>query len=259
MVTKPIKAPPPLRTQEHPLTKIALLGEFNPDFPPHPATNVAILHSCKHLGAEVQGAWLSTEHARVETLKDLAGIWVAPGSPYKNLNNTLAAIHYARENALPCFGTCGGFQHIVLEYARNVLGYKDAQHAEYDPYASNLFISSLACSLAGKEMSLDFVAGSKIAEIYGALHATEHYYCNFGVNPDVVPLFKNGPLQIVGSDSEGKIRILELPNHPFFVATLFVPQARSQPDRPHPLVTAFLNAVVSQAATLPHPRRAATR
>ena len=173
-------------------------------------------------------------------------MWVAPGSPYKDLEKTLSAIRYARENLLPCFGTCGGFQHIVIEYARNVLGFKDAHHAEYDPYASTLFISSLTCSLVGREMSLTFAPGSKVAQIYGALQATENYYCNFGVNPEVAPLLKKGPMQVVGSDKEGEIRILELRDHPFFVATLFVPQACPLADRPHPLVTAFIGIVAER-------------
>jgi CTP synthase (UTP-ammonia lyase) len=92
-------------------------------------------------------------------------------------------------------------------------------------------------------MSLNFVPGSKVAQIYGAVQAKENYYCNFGVNPDVVPLLKKGPMQVVGSDNEGEIRILELPDHPFFVATLFVPQTCSLADRPHPLVTAFVRVV----------------
>ena len=229
--------------------QIAILGEFNPEFPPHPATDSAILHSNQRLPFQVRAHWLSTQDIRVESLKEYAGIWVAPGSPYKSMDKTLSAIRYARENDVPCFGTCGGFQHIVIEYARNVLGYRDAQHSEYDPYASSLFISSLACSLAGREMALSFVPGSKVVQIYGTLQATENYYCNFGVNPDVVSLLKNGPMQIVGSDSEGEIRVLELPNHPFFIATLFVPQLRSRVDRPHPLVTAFLKAVSERGAT----------
>jgi CTP synthase (UTP-ammonia lyase) len=229
-----------------PPPEIAILGEFDLEFPPHPATNAAIVHSCQQLGVEVRGVWLSTQDIHLKSLKEYAGMWVAPGSPYKNLEKTLSAIRYARENRVPCFGTCGGFQHIVIEYARNVLGYRDAQHAEYDPYASTLFVSSLTCSLAGREMSLRFDPGSKVAQIYGALQVQENYYCNFGVNPDVVQLLKKGPMQFVGSDSEGEIRVLELPDHPFFVATLFVPQTRSQTDRPHPLVTAFLRAVAER-------------
>jgi CTP synthase (UTP-ammonia lyase) len=133
---------------------------------------------------------------------------------------------------------------MVIEYARNVLGFRDAQHAEYDPYASNLFISQLACSLAGREMLLTFTPGSQIADIYGALSATEQYYCNVGVNPDRIGLLKSGPIKITGSDSEGEVRVIELPGHPFFIGTLFVPQTRSTPETPHPLVTAFLRTII---------------
>lgn len=160
------------------------------------------------------------------------------------------AIRYARENNIPCFGTCGGFQHIVIEYARNVLGFKDAQHAEYDPYSSKLFISQLACSLAGRELQLSFVPGSQVAAIYGCLSATEHYYCNFGVNPDCIRELKQGPLSISGADIEDEVRVIEYPGHPFYIGTLFVPQTRSKPETPHPLVTAFLGAVVGRAGRL---------
>jgi CTP synthase (UTP-ammonia lyase) len=104
-----------------------------------------------------------------------------------------------------------------------VLGYNDAQHAEYDPYASNLFISALACSVTGREFCVKLLAGSKAAQCYGRLEVTEHYYCNFGVNRRVVPLLTRGSMQIAGRDSDGEIRVLELSGHPFFLATLYVP------------------------------------
>ena len=227
------------------MKSIALLGEFTPTFKPHIATNAAIEHSRNMLGISVDGVWVSTQDIDPSLFSRFSGIWVAPGSPYKNMDKTLWAIQYARENNIPCFGTCGGFQHIILEYARNVLGFKDAQHAEYDPYSSDLFISALTCSLAGREMNLNFVEGSQVAEIYGENSAIEEYYCNFGVNPEKIELLKSGSLQITGSDVEGEIRVIELPNHPFFLATLFVPQARSTSNRPHPLVSAFLTAVTN--------------
>lgn len=132
---------------------------------------------------------------------------------------------------------------MIIEYARNSLGFKDARHAEYDPYASNLFITQLGCSLAGREMELTFSSGSRVAEIYGGTSAVEQYYCNFGVNPNYVSLLKSGALKITGSDSEGEIRVIEVPGHPFFLGTLFVPQTRSTAEQPHPLVTAFVKAV----------------
>jgi CTP synthase (UTP-ammonia lyase) len=222
---------------------IAIIGEYTPTFPPHISTSSAIEHSRSALKVDVDGIWVSTEEIDKTLFERFSGIWVAPGSPYKNLDKTLWAIRYARENRIACFGTCGGFQHMIIEYARNVLGFNDAGHAEYDPYASNLFITQLDCSLAGREMKLTFSSGSRVAEIYGGTSAIEQYYCNFGVNPDYVPRLKSGPLRITGADSDGETRVIELPGHPFFVGTLFVPQARSTADHPHPLVTAFMKAV----------------
>lgn len=90
----------------------------------------------------------------------------------------------------------------------------------------------------------NFVPGSQVAAIYGSLPAKEHYYCNFGVNPNYSDELKQGSLNISGSDAEGEIRVIEHPGHSFFIGTLFVPQARSTPEQPHPLVTAFLGTTV---------------
>jgi len=200
---------------------IALLGEYTPTFPPHVSTDAAIEHTRNFLGIDIAAEWVSTEDIDDGLFERHSGIWVAPGSPYKSMEKTLWAIRYARENKVPCFGTCGGFQHIVIEYARNVLDFREAEHAEYDPYASSLFISRLTCSLAGRRMQLDFVPGSQAAEIYGSLSAKEQYYCNFGVNPDYAHLLKQGPLNISGSDAEGEVRVIEHPDHPFFIGTLY--------------------------------------
>jgi CTP synthase (UTP-ammonia lyase) len=226
---------------------IALIGEYDPAFQPHVSTAAALKHSCSILGVKARGTWVSTEDIDERLFELYAAVWIAPGSPYKNMDNTLWAIQYARENDIPCFGTCGGFQHLIIEYARNVLEFRDAQHAEYDPYASRLFISQLTCPLKGREMELTFSSDSRVAAIYGSIAATETYYCNFGVNPDVIPFLQTGPLRITGSDCEGEIRVVELQEHRFFIGTLFVPQARSTPDHPHPLVTAFVTAVMESS------------
>lgn len=81
-----------------------------------------------------------------------------------------------------------------------------------------------------------------MAEIYGATVAREQYYCNFGVNPAKSDLLRSGELRATGSDAEGDVRVIELPAHPFFIGTLFVPQLRSSRELPHPLVTAFIQA-----------------
>jgi CTP synthase (UTP-ammonia lyase) len=224
--------------------RVAIIGEFTPTFEPHLATNAAIAHTVVDLKTPIAHDWISSSDITEALLKNYNGIWVAPGSPYKNFDKTLFAIKFAREKAVPCLGTCGGFQHIVIEYARNLLQFKDAQHAEYDPDASELFISRLVCSLVGREMQLKLVSGSQVAQIYETTQAVERYYCNFGVNPKHVDTLKRGAMKVVGSDAEGEIRVLELPGHPFFIATLFVPQALSKPGSPHPVVKAFLTAAL---------------
>jgi CTP synthase (UTP-ammonia lyase) len=131
---------------------------------------------------------------------------------------------------------------MILEYARNALGFVDAQHAEYDPYASELFITQLECSLVGRELVVALQPGSRIARIYGTLEAREQYYCNFGVNPERLAELQRGELRVTGSDADGEVRVVELPKHLFYIGTLFVPQLRSRIERPHPLITAFVRA-----------------
>jgi CTP synthase (UTP-ammonia lyase) len=224
---------------------VGVIGDYDPEFPPHRATDAALAHAAAALGVEVEVCWhpteslLDAELGRVLTEKAL---WCAPGSPYRSLDGALRAVRFARERDLPLLGTCGGFQHIVIEYARNVLGFADAQHAEYDPYASNLFISELSCSLAGRTMAVELRAGSRAAESYGGREASERYYCNFGLDPEHQRLLDEGGLRVTGVDQDGEARVLELPGRRFYIATLFVPQLSSAPDAPHPLIVSYLRA-----------------
>lgn len=230
------------------MKKIALIAEYDATFEPHVATERALKHSSSLLDVPVAYEWVSTENLDEKIFPDYQGFWIGPGSPYKNMAKTIAAIKYARENDVPLLGTCGGFQHVILEIAKNILGFNDAQHAEYDPYSSKLFISELACSLAGREMELLIQPESTVARFYGTAKVNEKYYCNFGVNPDYVEELKKAPIQIVGSDSEGETRVIEIPENRFFVATLFVPQTRSTGENPHPLVTGFVKAALDETA-----------
>lgn len=171
------------------------------------------------------------------------GLWIAPGSPYRSMTGALAAIAYARTSGVPLIGTCGGFQHIIVEYARNVLDFPDADHAESNPYASTLFVTPLCCSLVGKSMSIQLAPESIARRCYDSSEVEEDYYCNFGLNPAYESHIVQGGLRVSGRDSNGEARIVELSEHPFFVGTLFVPQTRSSADRQHPLVAGYLRAV----------------
>lgn len=227
-------------------SSLAIVADFDARSKSHAATNDAIAHSVAALGLAVKPQWVGTsELAQPDGLKRLAqfsGIWIGPGSPYESMAGALAAIRLAREGGVPLLGTCGGFQHIILEYARNVLGFHDAEHEESAPQASPLFISRLACSLVGRTMTITLDPSSMVARIYGAKSVQEEYLCNFGVNPEYEETLRSGALRVVGADAEGTVRAVELPGHPFFVGTLFLPQHNSTPSNPHPLVCAFLKA-----------------
>lgn len=211
---------------------------------------MALGHATDRRGLTVTVEWLLTpilEAGRID-LAAFDGLWCAPGSPYRSLIGALGAIRFARERDVPFLGTCGGFQHVVIEYARNVLGFRDAQHAEYDPDASHLFIAGLACSLVGQTMVVAIASGSHASRAYGRPRSTEQYYCTFGLNPAYQALLHEGGLRVVGTDQDGAARIVELPGLRFFLATLFVPQLTSTPQQPHPLITAYLLAASRSSA-----------
>jgi len=228
------------------MTSLAIVADFDRGSKSHIATNDAIQHSAASLGLAVEPRWIGTaELAKPDGLKRLAefrGLWIGPGSPYVSMDGALSAIRMAREHGIPLLGTCGGFQHIIIEYARHVLGFADAEHEESSPKASRLFISRLACSLVGRTMTITLAPGSWLARIYGRSTVQEQYLCNFGVNPAYIETLRASGLKIAGSDEEGKVRAVELPGHPFFVGTLFLPQLGSTASTPHPLVKAFIQA-----------------
>jgi CTP synthase (UTP-ammonia lyase) len=232
------------------VVRIGVVGDYRET---HLATGAAIEHAAEGRAWTTQVTWIATPDVEGKAAQTLAGfdaLWIAPGSPYRSMQGALDAITYARTQDVPLLGTCGGFQHVVIEFARNVLGITDAQHAEHDPGASRLVIGALACSLAGRVMDVTLVEGSAAHRAYQARSATERYYCRFGLNPDYVEPLVRGGLVISGIDQDGEARIVELPGRRFFVATLFVPQTSSAPGAPHPLIGAYLAAAHRSIATL---------
>ena len=227
---------------------VAIVGDYDPTNETHRATETALAHAAASLGLDVSHRWVLTPTVETGTDGELAhdaAVWIAPKSPYASMGGALAAIRFAREVGRPLLGTCAGFQHIVIEYARNVLGFRDAEHAEYDPSASNLFVTPLSCSLVGQSMRVTIDAGSRTARWYGATDVEERYYCNFGLNPVHQQRLDDSGLRVVAVDAGGEARILELSGPPFFVGTLFVPQGRSSASAPHPLVIAFVQAAAA--------------
>jgi CTP synthase (UTP-ammonia lyase) len=123
-----------------------------------------------------------------------------------------------------------------------VLGLAGADHEESAPGASLLLISKLSCSLVGQHKPVRFSAGSQIHRIYGADTAVEEFACNYGFNEAFAGHFDGADLRMVARDEDGTARVVELPSHRFFIATLYVPQVLSRPGAPHPLIAAYLQA-----------------
>lgn len=226
---------------------IALIGDYNPEVIAHQAIPLALQHAAEALGVTVNAHWLDTD-TLPQSLHAFDGFWCVPASPYRDTDGALRAIRFAREQRRPFLGTCGGFQHAVLEYARNVLGWADAEHGELAPDAERAVITPLSCALVEASDTIRLVPYTRIAEAYGTLDVEEGYRCRYGINPEFADALLEGDMLPSGHDSAGDLRAMELLDHPFFVATLFQPERAALKGRTPPLALALLKACQAQSA-----------
>lgn len=222
---------------------VGLIGDYNQAVPAHQAIPLALQRAADALQIEVGFEWVPTEEITVVSrISRFNGLWCVPASPYRSMDGALLAIRHTRENAVPFLGTCGGFQHAVVEYARNVLGWTDAEHAETAPGAARAVISPLQCALVEASGSVRLFPGTRIASAYGVNETTEGYRCRYGLNPKFQAALVAGPLRASADDETGEIRAMELDGHPFFVATLFQPERAVLKGESAPVVVAFVSA-----------------
>ncbi|MGH3266017.1 MAG: CTP synthase C-terminal region-related (seleno)protein, partial [Trebonia sp.] len=192
--------------------------------------------------------WIATQDVADCELGGFDAIWLAPGSPYRSSAGAIAAVRTAREKRLPFLGTCGGFQHALMEYAHNACGLKDLENAEVAPDASEHLIVPLECSLMGHEEAVMIVPGTLAAQISDPGRRTERYHCSFGLNEKYLEALTSGGLVFSGFDDQGHVRVMELPGHPFFMGTLFQPELHGDGTQPHPIIRAFAAAAAERAA-----------
>jgi len=200
-------------------------------------------------GIALDAYWIPSQDAASSDLAGFDAIWVVPGSPYASEEGVIGAVRTAREQQVPFLGTCGGFQHALLEYARDVCGLTAVQHAESHPDAGDLLLVPLACSLVGHEEAVMVVPGTRAASIIGPGRRVERYHCVYGLNDAYLETLVNAGLRFSGFDDAGQVRILEIPGHPFFIGTLFQPELHGDGTSPHPLITAFAVAAADRAKT----------
>ena len=237
---------------------IGIIGDFDQNRLSHRATNDALNHAANHLSIRVNIAWIPTQSLLTsegqQRLEQFAGLWAAPGSPYQSLDGALMGIQIARELNWPFLGTCGGFQHALLEYARNVLGIKDAGHMEYDPNVSMPLIVPASCPVEDRPEGTPMLWGklkikvspdSLVFRIYQQPEVEEWFQCNYELNPAFQDVIEAAGLRVTGLGENGEARIVELTNHRFFLATNFQPQLMSEEIRPHRLIVAYLEAVLN--------------
>src|SRR5262245_56117215 len=215
----------PKKKREDLTPTIGLIGDYDATVAAHQAIPIALQLAADSAAIELKAEWVPTsEVADASRVSQFDGLWCVPGSPYRNMQGALLAIQYARETECPFLGTCGGFQHAVIEYARNVLGWAEAEHAETAPDALRPVISPLTCTLVEATNTVRFFPSSRIARAYGTDEAIEAYRCRYGLNPSFQAILLRGPLRAAADDATGEVRAVELDDHPFFVATLFQPE-----------------------------------
>jgi CTP synthase len=246
------------------MIRLAIVGDFDRGVTAHEGIDASLARAQQTQWPDLSWEWWHTSLLPVcsqhitEVIGVPDGVWCTPATPYANTEGALAAICYARESDTPFFGTCGGFQHAVLEFVRNVLGEGDAAHAELNPGASSLAITPLACELVEVSAPIEGVAGTRFAALYGTNGEREEYHCRYGINPAYVPLLETHGLRCAARDDQGEVRALEHATHSFFVGTLFQPERRAlrtgvasasagtagamESGEVHPLILQFIEA-----------------
>jgi CTP synthase (UTP-ammonia lyase) len=236
------------------VARVALVGDRSADIAAHAYIPEIIRRLREADGLGLDAYWVPTPDAAQPGMLDgFDAVWLVPGSPYADEAGALEAVRVAREGLVPLLATCGGFQHVVVEFARNVAGLRGVAHAEITPDADDLVIVPLACTLKGHEAAVRIERGSLAEWAVGVDRTVERYHCAYGVADNYVDRLRAAGLRFTGVDDAGEVRVLELPGHPFFLATLFQPELGSDGPRVHPVLRAFATAAVSRAAA----RRAA--
>ena len=190
------------------------------------------------------------------TLKDMDGILIAPGFGQRGIEGKFVAIKYARENDVPTFGICLGMQCIVIEYARNVLGYEDANSAEMDVKTKHnvidLMDSQKSISNMGGTMRLgayecEFTPDSIPAKAYGSTRISERHRHRFEFNSDFREAFEKAGMKCVGTNPDtGLVEVVQIPTLRWFVGTQYHPEYNSTVLRPNPLFVDFIRAAINK-------------
>lgn len=216
--------------------------------------HAGIANECEVDIVSIDAEQLEKDEA-LSALSNLDGILVPGGFGARGIEGKIKAIRYAREQGIPYLGICLGMQLAVIEFARNVLGYSDANSTEIDATTSHPIVTMMDqqkrqqgmggnMRLGASDCSL--VEGSLIHTTYGETVISERHRHRYEFNNAYAEAFENAGMHLVGKQpSIGLIEAIELPSHPWFIGVQFHPEFQSKPHLPHPLFTGFIKAAVA--------------
>lgn len=252
-----------IKKPEHGTVKIAVVGKYVALIDSYKSVQEALIHGgiANDVGVEI--SWLSSEDfengtAADELLDGFDGILIPGGFGVRGVEGMLNAIGSARRNGVPFFGICLGLQTAIIEFTRNVCGLDDAHSMEWDADTEHPVI----CLMDSQRQTVDLggsmrlgsftarlVPGSRAAQIYGAQEISERHRHRYEVNNEYRdPLIEAG-MQISATSPDGNlVEMIELRDHPWFIATQFHPELKSRPNQPHPLFASFIEAAARRRA-----------
>ena len=239
---------------------IGLVGKYTELHDAYLSVAEALRHAGCALGAEVDIRWIDSEKVTDEAAEDLlspcAGILVPGGFGARGIEGMITAARYARENGVPYLGLCLGMQIAVIEFARHVCGFADANSGEFDPDSAHKVIDFLPDqsdeTAKGGTLRLGaypcrIAPGTKMEECYKTGLISERHRHRYEFNNEFRDALQNAGLVISGtSPDESLVETVEVGEHPFFVGVQYHPELKSRPNKPHPLFLGFVGAAMEK-------------
>ncbi len=236
---------------------IALVGKYTELPDAYKSISESFIHAGAVNDCKVKLHYVNSEKIDASNVKEklgeMAAILVAPGFGNRGIDGKIEAVRFARENNTPFLGICLGMQCAVIEFARNVLGLKDANSSEMEQTKNpviDLMEEQKGITAKGGTMRLgaypcQLKEDSKVAEAYGSTLVMERHRHRYEFNNDYISAYENGGMRPVGINPEtGLVEVVEIPSHPWFVGTQYHPEYKSTVEHPHPLFVAFVKAAL---------------